>query len=56
MTLRRITIDISFKKNSQSEQTQSLSREKDSKSNTIKNTSLSEKQNKKLSPNIEKLI
>ena len=52
MALRKKTIDNSFKKIAQSEQTQG----RDIKPNTIKNISLPRKQNKNISQNIKKFI
>ena len=56
MTLRKITFDKSVRYIPQSEQTQSISKERDSKSNTRRNSSLPRKQNKKHSQHNEKFV
>ena len=54
--MREIAIDNSVKYVAQSEQTQSNSRERDNKPNTVRNNSLPRKQNKNLSQNSKKVI
>ena len=49
MTLRKITIDNSVKYIPQGEQVQSVSKDRSSKRNTIKNNSLSRKHDKNFS-------
>ena len=56
MTLRKITIDKSVKLIPQSEQIQSISKERYSKPKTIRIKSLPRKQDESLSENSKKLI
>ena len=56
MTLRKLTVDNSIKRIPQNDQTQSISGERDSKPNTLKNISLPCKQNKNFSQDFRKRI